>query len=228
MLHEEVYVASVESGTTSGVIEVTLSDGSRFFVLEALWLRCGMEEDDYCSVARVEELQLQSQMILAEHKAVELLARREYSRHELLLRLVKRGFDRHAVELVLDQLASRGLQDDARYAHAWIESALRRRPQSATQLLLGLRAKGVSSATAGRALEEYRHENPGWEQDALQRALQRARRNRRADRQQLTATLARLGFAPGAIRAALGGEGSAEEQDRGQAADESDDYSDHY
>ena len=220
MLHEELYLASVEPGATSGVIEVTLSDGSRFFVLEALWRTRAMEEGERCSVAWIEELQLQSQMILAEQKAVELLARREYSRRELLLRLDKRGFDRRAVNTVLDQLASRGLQDDARYAQAWIESALRRRPQSATQLLLGLRAKGVSSATADRALEEYRLEHPGWEQAALARAVERARQSGRADRQKLTVRLARLGFAPGAIRSALGGE----EQDRGQATGKSEEH----
>ncbi len=224
MLHQVVYVASVEPGTTSGVIEVTLSDGSRFFVLEALWLKSGIEENDSCSVARVEELQLQSQMILSEHKAVELLARREYSRRELQLRLGKRGFDRHAVNAVLDQLAARGLQDDARYAQAWIESALRRRPQSATQLLLGLRARGVSSATAGRALEEYHQQHPGWEEAALERALQRALQRGRTDRQKLAVTLARLGFAPGAIRAAVEGEGSAEEHQRGPATGSSEEY----
>ncbi|TVQ41100.1 MAG: RecX family transcriptional regulator [Spirochaetaceae bacterium] len=185
------------------MIEVALSDGSRFFVLAALWRRSGMEEGRPCSVAQLERLQLESEAALAEQKAVALLARREYSRSELTLRLQQRGYGETAVATVLDRLSSRGLQDDARFARAWIESRLRRRPQARRQLLLGLRARGVAAAVAGEALDAYDRDNPHWQNDALRRALERAQRGS-CDGRRLAARLARLGFEPAAIRRALG------------------------
>jgi regulatory protein len=48
-----------------------------------------------------------------------LLARREHSQQELLAKLALRGFDRGDAQLVIDELAVQGWQDDLRYAESY-------------------------------------------------------------------------------------------------------------
>ncbi|NVK23069.1 MAG: recombination regulator RecX [Kangiellaceae bacterium] len=52
--------------------------------------------------------------------AMDLLARREHSRRELISKLKVRGFEGEEVESYLDRLAERGLQSDQRFAESYI------------------------------------------------------------------------------------------------------------
>lgn len=84
--------------------------------------------------------------------ALDLLARREHGRHELLHKLLARGFDPHVVDSVLDALESDGLLSDVRF----VEQFVRARFQRGSGLLkfqAELRARGVDSALIERALE---------------------------------------------------------------------------
>lgn len=55
-------------------------------------------------------------------RALKLLARREYSRHELQQRLSVHSDNPSEIEAVLDELAERGWQSDERYAQSLIRS----------------------------------------------------------------------------------------------------------
>ncbi len=76
-------------------------------------------------------------------KAVDLLARREYSRAELARKLAGReaDIDHAALDTVLDELAACGWQSDARFAQMWIQAhaarhgAQRLREGAAVQVL---------------------------------------------------------------------------------------------
>jgi regulatory protein len=57
-------------------------------------------------------------------KAIALLARREYARSELELRLVARGGERSEVRALLEALATQGLLSDARYARSIVARRL--------------------------------------------------------------------------------------------------------
>lgn len=61
-----------------------------------------------------------------EKVAVGLLARREHSAFELQRKLAQRGFDSHAVDEVIGQLAEQGWQSDARYAEAYVRMRVER------------------------------------------------------------------------------------------------------
>ncbi|SCZ49671.1 regulatory protein RecX [Thiohalomonas denitrificans] len=54
--------------------------------------------------------------------AIRLLARREHSRRELAFKLDGRGFDREQVDPILDDLESRGLLSDVRFAEFFVRS----------------------------------------------------------------------------------------------------------
>lgn len=208
-----VGIVSIEAGTPAGVMEVTLADGSRFFILKQLLEQHGPISDAGTASQispqqgeglydQLAELQLLSRRTLARRKSMELLARREYSRRELAQRLAQRGYEREVTEPVLDELARRGYQSDQRYALAWIESRLRRRPRARGLLLLELQAKGVDSPVAAAAVREYERDNPDWEEEALDEAARRALRGKKVTLELIVAKLTQLGFGVAAAQRA--------------------------
>ncbi len=61
-----------------------------------------------------------------QRRALIQLARREHSRRELERKLAREGAPSDLIRGVLDELAERGLQSDARYAEALVAARLRR------------------------------------------------------------------------------------------------------
>jgi len=84
--------------------------------------------------------------------AVGLLARREHSRAELARKLAARGAPREAVEAVLDRLAARRLQSDARYAESLVNSRLGR-GQGPVRIRRELAQQGVEASLVDEALD---------------------------------------------------------------------------
>lgn len=189
-----VTVTSIETGSPAGVMDITLSDGSRFFVLTQLLDHTTIETGDTVELEEMRALWLKSERRRVRAKLLDLLSRREYTRRELLLRVQQRNFDSEVSRVVIDELASEGLQDDGRFAAAWLHSRLRRHPEGRGNLLLGLKARGVSSEVAAEALADLDREEPTWEEQALRDALERASR-RSDDPARITKTLQRNGFA---------------------------------
>lgn len=77
--------------------------------------------------------------------AMDLLARREHSRRELIEKLKVRGFEGEEVEAYLGRLAERGLQSDQRFA----ESFIRQRSQNGygpVRVRQELRQKGIEDS----------------------------------------------------------------------------------
>ena len=104
-----------------------------------------------------------------EAAAVRLLARREHSRAELVRKLDERGAPGELVEQVLDSLAVRHLQSDARYAEALVSSRAGR-GQGPVRIRRELAERGVAAATIDAALDEA-----GQDWFALARATRRRR-----------------------------------------------------
>lgn len=92
-------------------------------------------------------------------KALDLLGRRDHSRGELRKKLVVRGFEEKDLEAALERLASQGLIDDANFAAAWVESALRGGRGFGAKLLVDLLQKGVPRETAVQAIAAAAVEN---------------------------------------------------------------------
>lgn len=98
--------------------------------------------------ARIEGTPAQ-QMRLA---AMNLLARREYSRHELWQKLVARFAEhREAIDAVLDRLADDDLQSDERFAESFVRARIQR-GQGRLRIVTELRHKGVASHHIDTAL----------------------------------------------------------------------------
>jgi regulatory protein len=77
--------------------------------------------------------------------AINLLARREYSRAELVSRLQRRFGIGSPVDAVVARLSEEGLQDDVRFARSFVRSR-RQQGKGPRRILQDLQAKGISGA----------------------------------------------------------------------------------
>ncbi len=94
-------------------------------------------------------------------KAMDLLARREHSRHELTAKLNRRGYDEAVITAVLDELVEHDWLSDWRYAEAylWMRSAkgygpLRIRNELSER---GVASELVAAAFAQTELDWFEH-----------------------------------------------------------------------
>ena len=84
-------------------------------------------------------------------RAIRLLARREHTRAELLDKLAPHGAPAE-IESVLNELASRGFQSDARFAESYLRSQAAR--LGAARLRQALRTRGVEAALIDSQMEK--------------------------------------------------------------------------
>ncbi|TXS95892.1 regulatory protein RecX [Parahaliea maris] len=92
--------------------------------------------------------------------AMDLLARREHSRTELLQKLGRRFEDRETIAEVLDGLAQDKLQSDSRYAESFARQRVLR-GHGPLRLRQEMRQKGIPDDDASVALESL---DVDWEQ----------------------------------------------------------------
>jgi regulatory protein len=104
--------------------------------------------------------------------AINGLARRAYSVHEMRLYLERRAEDKEAVKRIVDQLKQRNYLDDARYARQFVRLRADLRKQGAFRIARDLRARGVPDRHIESALAERASESD-------ESAMLRARLTRR-------------------------------------------------
>jgi regulatory protein len=91
---------------------------------------------------------------IAREAAVRLLAMRERSKGELLLRLTRRGVKPDKAERLVSDLARSGAVDDTRFAGLVARSIVRDKPAGARLIRAKLREKRVDPETASAAAAE--------------------------------------------------------------------------
>lgn len=91
----------------------------------------------------------------ARKKAMDLLARREHGRSELLEKLLRAGFDRDLAAAAVEVLAREGLQDDRRYVEAFLQSRIRQ-GKGPVRIRLELDRKGIDPGLVEEQLAECR------------------------------------------------------------------------
>ena len=85
--------------------------------------------------------------------ALNLISYRARTRAELRTRLRQKGFPPARIDPCLDRLQEKGFIDDGAVAEAFVRDRLRHRPKGKAALSSELRRKGVSTETAGTAIE---------------------------------------------------------------------------
>lgn len=89
----------------------------------------------------------------ARKKAMDFLARREYGRAELIGRLVAAGFSDEIADDAVAALAAEGLQDDERFAAAFVAARVGR-GSGPLRIANALQERGLSAGVAKRALAD--------------------------------------------------------------------------
>lgn len=128
-----------------------------------------------------------------ERYLLDCLARREYSRQDLKLRLLKRKRPEILVDSVLDYIQSRGWLDDGRFARAWLVSRVKKMPEGASALKNGLLSHGIKSALADSVLRSFFDEVS--EEELLKRCAEKyIKSHRNLNQNKLILHLQRRGF----------------------------------
>lgn len=91
--------------------------------------------------------------LAARRKAMDLLARREHSRDELLEKLRKSGFDENVALDAIEELTREGLQSDRRFVEAFVQSRIRQ-GKGPMRIRADLAQRGVRDPVIHEALSE--------------------------------------------------------------------------
>ena len=137
-------------------------------------------------------------------RALDLLARREHSRAELIRKLVGAGHDRSETERTVEDLAARGLVSDVRFAEAFIRSQVGR-GSGPLRIRRDLEARGVEAAAIEGLLDPDAEE---WEERARAARTKRfgmVRPTGRAEAARQARFLAGRGFTRRQVRRAIEG-----------------------
>lgn len=200
-------------------IYVEGDDAPRAELALDLVLRSGLAPGDELSQGRLAALEQEDEGYRARDAALNLLSHRARSRAELRCRLARKEISQPVIDQTVAWLDERGYLDDEAFAEAFVRDRLRLRPRGRVGLIRELRRKGVDEDTASGAVERVMKDEEvdehGLAADAAEawvrrnrRVLRRAGRSRE-DRQKasrrLYGHLARRGFAPDAVRAAMDG-----------------------
>ena len=137
--------------------------------------------------------------------ALDRIAMRDRTRHELAQALKARNVPPEVATQVLDRLQEVGLVNDAAFAEAWVESRQQRRHLSRPALRRELQAKGVDREQIDAALKSVDYG------DELSAARELARRRHAAIAElpfpvryrRLAGALSRRGFGPGIVTQVL-------------------------
>lgn len=180
----------------------------------AVYLAIPLRRGQFLSDEEIARLKEEDEYHQVYNRAVKLIDHRPRSKAEVRRRMERHGAAPDLIEKVLEQLATVGLLDDARFARFWVENREIFRPRSRQMLRYELRQKGLDEKVIAPALERV-DENQSAHRLALQRGRRLSRLGWPAFRQKLTGYLARRGYPYEIIRYAV--------QEAWQSLSESDD-----
>jgi regulatory protein len=146
-------------------------------------------------------------------QALTLLEHRARSVDELRRRLIQKGAPRVEVEAVLVRLIDQKLLDDADFARQFARAKIAGPGASKYRILQELRRKGVASEVAEGAIQTLEDEEGVDASASIRRIAEKkwkglAKLDGPTRRRRLYAFLARRGFNPDEIRAAMAGLGA--------------------
>ncbi|MGC9313958.1 MAG: hypothetical protein ACP5IA_14825, partial [Sediminispirochaetaceae bacterium] len=113
-------ISSIKTGASGESVHIRFSDGSSFFISPESYFDLNIHRDMPVTEELREVLQQASEFHAAVHKSLQLSARRDHARYEMVLKLRQRGFSDSIINRALDKLQSLGIIDDRRFAESWL------------------------------------------------------------------------------------------------------------
>jgi regulatory protein len=172
--------------------------------VERLGLRVGLAIDDALRAALIEA---DAECALYD-RALEMLVARSRSAAEIRRRLRRDGGESERIERVIRALIARGFVDDAAHARAVTRSRVRSHGASGRRITQELRRQGVAADVAAEAVSDV-FDDEGIDEAAIALDVARKRVAQLADlpapvrRRRLYGFLARRGYSPDIVRAAV-------------------------
>jgi len=195
--NDNITILSARKRAVGPFDRIELSDGFSFLIHPAFYPPFLCEPGTELSSEDVGALTFLSEAGKVWEKALDLLTRRNHSRRELKLKLLKKEFSENAIDIVLRRLVEKNLQSDASFAEQWVLSRCSRHPEGYNALLAGLLRKGVDRTCAAEVLEEVFTETTALE--ALERVWEKAERRGKST-EELESLAYRRGFRGHIIR----------------------------
>lgn len=189
------------SETKRGRMALFSGDEFLFSLDEETWHFNPVQEGEFLSFQRLEELRQQSDTRKAKEKALEYLGMRPYGSRELYDKLCLK-YDPHSAAAAVARMAELELLDDRSYALAKA-SALLSRNKSRREIAAKLAEKGVDREIVQDVLEELFADEDEAEQVLAVIEKSYTSKLLAGKRQNVFAALARRGFGSRAIQAAL-------------------------
>lgn len=152
----------------------------------------GLKAGREYSVDELQALLSESQRRRAKSKALYLLEYRDYSAHDITLRL-KKDFEEPAALAAVDYLVEIGAIDDARYAENMIRHLITQKHYGRRRILQELAAKGIDRDTAEEALDTFDNDEPSAIMELLEKRFSRDLTDDKGIRRTV-ATLQRYGY----------------------------------
>ena len=152
---DRVLVTITPEGEPGGAISAAARTlGLHIAVVARAGLRSGLALE----AMQLQELQAADEFQRIYNRALDFLAVRPRSEHEVRDRLRRKGIADEDIARVRERLRQAGYLDDAAFARYWIEERARSRPRGPALLRQELRQKGVSSTVIAQALADFEAE----------------------------------------------------------------------
>lgn len=192
----------------SGWVEIEFDGASAILLPEDRVLSLGLSRGDEIDESAFGDLQTGAERAEAMRIALGYLSVRPRSRHEVAVRLRRKGIGAIAGEAALERCDELGYLDDVAFAAAFARDRIRLKPCGSRRMMSDLRGRGVLEADARAGIEEAFRDERTTEEELLERAARRrARSLRQRDpevaRRRLFAFLTRRGFDAFRVRAWL-------------------------
>lgn len=122
----------------------------------------------------------------AKSKALDILARRRYTKKELFEKLLKYEFDTDAAEAVVQWAQMYGFIDDLEYAKSYISDSVKLKKKGMVKIRYELYLKGVDKSVTDEAYEQIKDET-----DTIEnlRILAKSRLSKSHDRKEIERTI---------------------------------------
>ena len=210
--NDKLYIRSLEKGgTRGGLIKLSLSDGSSFFILKEILLNESLYQGCELSMESISRLKEKSEEYAVCKKALSLLARTLHSTKMLKFKLLKRGFKPQAIDRVLKGLTEQGQLDDLFFAEEWLRMRLERHPEGRTLLISGLIKRGVGKDVAEHVTDTVFTLEV--EQECARRLIEKLEKRSKMLKQELSVKLSSRRFRFQVIRDVLAGIADSAELD---------------
>lgn len=152
-------------------VSVYLDGAFAFGLMVDLALQHGLRKGLELDVPTQEAMLREEEMLRARRAALDLLAYRAQTAHEIRTKLARKGFSEEAAEAAAARMDELGYIDDADFARAFVRGRLAGRGYGPERLRMDLRRRGVAAKLIEEALEDE------VEEDALyETALRHGRR----------------------------------------------------